>query len=235
MNTLDIAAIGLQQDLDRLRQTSQNVANLGTPGYKRQVAVQQAFEDLVNQTAEVRVHTDPRAGKLVSTGQPLDVALPEGRYLLVESDDGAQALTRQGALQFDADGFLRTAAGRKVLGGGGPIAVSSELRSKAMIDAQGQLKAEGRVLDALRLIRPAAGRPLVPLGSGLYAADSASWDADSATAEVRGGQLELSNVMPSQEMVNLMSATRHAETMVRLFQAADDMQATAIRRFGENN
>jgi flagellar basal body rod protein FlgG len=35
-------------------------------------------------------------------------------------------------------------------------------------------------------------------------------------------------------MVNLMATTRHAETMVRLFQAADDMQATAIRRLGEN-
>ena len=41
--------------------------------------------------------------------------------------------------------------------------------------------------------------------------------------------------MASQEMVNLMTTTRHAETMVRLFQAADDMQATAIRRLSENS
>jgi flagellar basal body rod protein FlgG len=42
-------------------------------------------------------------------------------------------------------------------------------------------------------------------------------------------------VNTGHEMVQLMTATRHAETMVRMFQAADEMQATAIRRFGESN
>jgi len=235
MNSLEIAAIGLQQDLDRLRLTSQNVANLSTPGYKRQVAVQSPFADLMTAADELQVHMDSRMGKLNATGQALDVALPDGRYLLLESEDGSQALGRQGALQVDAQGLLRTLAGQKVLGAHGVISVRADQRAGLEIDGQGQLKHEGQVLDALRLVSTKPGTIMRPLGDGLYAADASQWDAESATVGVRSGHLEQSNVIPSQEMVTLMSTTRHAETMVRLFQAADEMQATAIRRLGEIN
>ncbi len=234
MNAMEIAAIGLQHDLDRLKLTSHNVANLSTPGYKRQVAVQMPFADLMSATSELQVQTDARTGKLNATGQALDVALPDGRYLLLEADDGSQALSRQGTLQIDAQGLLRTLAGHKVMGTRGAISLRADQRAGLEIDAQGQLKQQGQVLDALRLIGTKANVALRPLGDGLYAADNSQWEAESAAIGVRSGHLEQSNVVPSQEMVTLMSTTRHAETMVRLFQAADDMQATAIRRFGEN-
>lgn len=234
MNTLDIAAIGLRQDLDRLKLTSHNIANLGTAGYKRQVAVQTPFAELFDVATDMQVQTDTRAGKLSATGGALDVALPDGRYLLLELEDGRQALSRHGAFQIDAAGLLRTAAGHKVMGSRGAISLRADQRSGVEIDAQGQLKLQGQVLDALRLISPKTGQALQALGEGLYAADTSQWDAETPTAAVRSGHLEQSNVVASQEMVNLMSTTRHAETMVRLFQAADDMQATAIRRFGEN-
>jgi len=234
MNTLEIAAIGLRQDLERLKLTSQNVANISTLGYKRQVAVQRPFAEMVASAADLAVSTDTRAGKLNPTGQPFDIALPEGRYLLVELADGSQALTRQGALQLDNAGDLRTVTGHQVLGLRGGISLRADQRTGVDIDGQGQLKLQGLVLEALRLVNVKAGQPLQPLGNGLYAADAGQWDAETPTAGVRAGHLEQSNVMASQEMVNLMATTRHAETMVRLFQAADDMQATAIRRFGES-
>ena len=121
MNTLEIAAIGLRQDIDRLKLTSQNVANISTPGYKRQMAVQQPFAETLALAADLSVTTDTRAGKVNSTGQALDVALPDGRYLLLELADGSQALTRQGALQLDPSGELRTVHGHKVMGARGAI------------------------------------------------------------------------------------------------------------------
>jgi len=234
MNTLEIAAIGLRQDLDRLKLTSQNVANLSTPGYKRQVAVQRPFTDTLALAADLDISTDTRIGKLNPTGQPFDVALPEGRYLLVEQADGSQALTRQGALQLDASGDLVTATGHRVMGTRGLVSLRADQRAGVDIDNQGQLKLQGQVLEALRLVSVKPGQQLLPLGDGLYAADANQWAAEAPTTGVRAGHLEQSNVMASQEMVNLMATTRHAETMVRLFQAADDMQATAIRRLGEN-
>jgi len=235
MTTLEIAALGLRQDLERLKLTSQNVANLSTTGYKRQIAVQKPFADFMDVAGDLQIQTDGKVGKLNATGQALDVALPDGRYLLLELDDGSQALSRQGSMQIDAQGLLRTLSGHKVIGSRGPISLRPEQRGELEIDGQGQLKQQGQVLDALRLINVKASLALQSLGDGLYAADSSQWDAESPVVGVRSGQLEQSNVVPSQEMVNLMSTTRHAETMVKLFQAADDMQATAIRRLGENN
>lgn len=235
MNTLEIAAIGLRQDLERLKLTSQNVANLSTPGFKRQLAVQSPFEAALALEGVLTVITDARAGKFNATGQPFDVALPGGRYLLLELADGSQALTRQGALQLDASGDLLSVGGHKVMGSRGSISLRADQRTDVEIDGQGQLKQNGQVLEALRLVSVKSGQQLQPLGEGLYAADAGQWDAETPTTGVRAGHLEQSNVVSSQEMVNLMATTRHAETMVRLFQAADDMQATAIRRFGETN
>jgi flagellar basal body rod protein FlgG len=234
MNTLEIAAVGLRQDLERLKLTSQNVANLSTPGYKRQVAVQRPFAETLALTADLAVSTDTRAGKFNATGQPFDIALPDGRFLLLELADGSQALSRQGALQLDASGELRSLAGHKVLGTHGAIGLRADQRTGVEIDGQGQLKLQGQVLEALRLVSVKPGQALQALGDGLYAADASQWDAETPTTAVRAGHLEQSNVVPSQEMVNLMATTRHAEPRVRLFQAADDMQATAIRRLGEN-
>ncbi len=235
MSTHDIAAIGLQMDLERLKLTSQNVANLSTPAYKRQVAVQGAFSALLPASAQLQSHTDLRAGKLQSTGQPLDLALPEATFLLVERDDGLQALTRQGSLQLDAEGVLRTALGHRVLGARGRLSLHGSDAAPLSIDAQGQLMQGTEAVEQLQFVQLKAGATPQALGDGLYGFVPEQTEQVPLSAPVRTGHRELSNVVPSQEMVQLMSTTRHAEAMVRLMQAADDMQATAIRRFGETS
>lgn len=235
MKALEIAAVGLRNDLERLQVVSQNVANLGTTAYKRQVAVQRPFADVMDSGAAVQVVTDARAGKVNATGQALDVVLPELHYLLLELEDGRHVLSRQGALTVDADGVLRGASGHAVLGGKGRIALRPEQREGLGIDAQGRLVQRDQAIDALLLVTPRRPGSLQALGGGLYAVDGNDWVAATPVHGVRGGHLEQSNVNTGHEMVQLMSATRHAETMVRVFQAADDMQATAIRRFGESN
>lgn len=235
MKALEIAAVGLRQDLERLQVVSQNVANAGTTAFKRQVAVQRPFADVMESSAALQVATDLRAGKVNATGNALDVTLPDMHYLLLELDDGRQVLSRAGALSFDADGVLRSAGGHAVMGSKGRVSIRPELREGLDVDSQGRLKQRDQVLDALLLVTPKRTDALRALGDGLYALDSADWVSATPSHGVRGGHLEQSNVNTGHEMVQLMSTTRHAETMVRLFQAADDMQATAIRRFGESN
>lgn len=236
MGTLEIAAVGLQQDLDRLKVTSHNLANTSTVGYKRQIAVQRPFADLMDVVAPgaSSTATDVRPGKLAATGRALDIAVPDGRYLLLEQEDGTQVLGRDGALQLDAAGTLRTMGGLKVLGQRGAIAVRADQRNTLAIDGQGQIRAGDQLLDALRLVSLKAGQFLQPLGAGTFVADTKQWDADVPALGVRSSFLEQSNVMPSQEMGALMTTTRHAESMVRLLQTADEMAEKAIRRFGEN-
>lgn len=235
MKALEIAAVGLRQDLERLQVVSQNVANAGTFAYKRQIAVQRPFADVLEAGAALQVATDLRAGKVNATGNSLDVVLPDLHYLLLELDDGRQALSRAGSLLVDADGVLRSASGQMVMGSRGRITIRPEQREGLTVDAQGRLKQQDQIIDSLLLVTPQRADALKALGGGLYSLDGTEWQAAMPAHGVRGGHLEQSNVATGHEMTQLMSATRHAETMVRLFQAADDMQATAIRRFGESN
>jgi len=237
MQTLEIAALGLRQDLERLKLQGHNLANISTPGYKRQVAVQTPFADLM-QAADVQAAPtttlDLRPGKLQATGRALDLALPDGSFLLLERTDGSLALSRHAALQVDAEGWLRGPSGDKVLGQGGAIRLRGDLRELA-IDGSGRISLQGQAVDSLRLIGLKAEARPEPLGDGLYAAEPGHWLAEQPATGLRSGHLEQSNVVSSQEMVQLMGTTRHAETMVRLFQAADSMLDTAIRRFGETS
>jgi flagellar basal-body rod protein FlgF len=236
MNIIEIAALGLQQDNERMRVISHNVANIATPGYKRQVAVQTPFPAVVD--AEMAARTaistgvDLGAGKLKSTGNSLDVALGDRDFLMVQTAAGTTALSRGGSLQIDAAGRVVTAAGQQVLGAGGALSVPATAGS-VRLDANGQLFADDKPVGTLQVMRLKEGAMPLSLGGGLFALRDTA-DAQVLTApQLTVGQVEASNVVSSQEMVQLMSTTRHAESMARLIQGADEMLEKTIRKLGE--
>lgn len=237
MNALEIAAIGLQQDSERLRVIGHNVANLTTPGYKRQIAVQAANFGSVLDAAKLAqdslsVHVDGRAGKLRATGAALDLALSDGEYLLVRLADQSQALTRQASLQTDATGRLVTASGAVVQGANGDIMIPRTAQV-VRVDVAGNVFADDLLVGSLSVARVESQSDLRALGDGFFQMTAGMALNLSNPSNVRSGHLESSNVVPSQEMVNLMTTTRHAESMVRLIQGADEMLEKAIRKFGE--
>jgi flagellar basal-body rod protein FlgF len=236
MNTLEIAAIGLQQDADRLRVISHNVANATTPGYKRQMMVQAPFSTLVDAEiagrAAMAQHTDLGAGKLQSTGNALDVALAAREYLLVKTADGVDALTRGGSLQIDARGRLSTQGGLVVQGTSGDLVVPA-IASSVRIDSSGQLLADDKAVGAMSVVRLSDKAQLRPLGEGLFAMPDAVDAPQVSAPRVQPGHTEASNVVSSQEMVQLVATVRHAESMARLIQGADEQLERTIRKLGE--
>lgn len=236
MNTFEIAAIGLQQDTERLRVLSHNVANVTTPGYKRQVAVQEAYSramqsELSAQSA-MSTHTDMSMGKLRATGHMLDIALGEREFLMVQLPSGGVALSRGGALKVDARGRLLTSGGLVVHGASGEVVLPAGAAS-VRLDAGGQVFADDKPVGALRVMRVVPDIPLSPLGAGLFALPNVA-DAQAVQApRLQVGYTEASNVVPAQEMVQVMATMRHAESMVRMLQGADEMLEKTIRKLGE--
>lgn len=244
MNTFEIAAIGLQQDTERLRVHSHNVANVTTPGYKRQVAVQhaaqhaaqeayaRAMQSALSAQSAMGTHTDMSLGKLRATGHALDVALGEGEFLMVQLPSGATALSRGGTLQVDARGRLLTSGGLAVQGASGDVVLPAGA-SSVRLDASGQVLADDKPAGALRVMRVAPDIALQPLGGGLFAVPNGA-DAQAVQApRLQVGYTEASNVVPAQEMVQVMATMRHAESMVRMLQSADEMLEKTIRKLGE--
>jgi flagellar basal-body rod protein FlgF len=71
------------------------------------------------------------------------------------------------------------------------------------------------------------------LGEGLFGLENMAETEVVQAPRLNVGQIESSNVVSSQEMVQIMSIARHAESMARLIQGADEMLEKTIRKLGE--
>jgi flagellar basal-body rod protein FlgG len=243
---LAIALNSMQNDMRQVEHVAMNLANTLTPGYKRQVAAAQSFGAIVEQGAAsaagqapalsgaVQTFVDVRAGALKQTGGSLDLAVDGQGYFEVATDAGP-AYTRQGDFRVDERGRLVTAQGQPVMGLGGEILLSG---AKPRIDRNGNVFDAGDAnaktpLAQLKLVRFEEAGTMASLGNGLLSAGGGMVQLNGAEIHLRQGYLEGSNVSTQTEMVQLMQATRHFESMQKAIQSYDEVVGTAIRKLGE--
>lgn len=249
-----ITLASLHQDMGQVDRIAQNLANTGTPGYKREVAAARPFADALAGMAATKaaakdgapaagalqVRVDPAAGTLRMTGQPLDLALQGEGYFEVATDDGP-AYTRQGSFHLDAGGRLVTADGHAVMGTNGEIRLTT--RTPA-VDAAGRITepdatsgpsalGPGTSVAQLKIVRFEGGAQLRHLGSGLLAVPGPVQPLSDARTTVHQGALENSNVNSMQEMVQLIQTMRHFESVQRIIQGYDELLTTSIRKLGD--
>ncbi|WP_269800665.1 flagellar hook-basal body protein [Janthinobacterium sp. 64] len=234
-----IAGNGMQHDLQRLETISQNVANVLTPAYKRQMVVGSAFAAHMQGTLEQgaaapsilpsSLTIDPSAGSLRYTANTQDVAIEGAAFFEVESRSGPQ-YTRQGALRVDVTGRLVGAHDLPLAGATGDIILTPEPFS---IDANGDVRQGERITGRLKLVHFANPEALVPVGGGLYAQGNAHLAERDMSSKVRAGFQEASNVNSAQEMVRLTETVRHFEALQKIMQGYDDVLEKTIRKLGE--
>ena len=119
-----------------------------TPGYKRTVATQHAFGDILLESRrngaplgdvgfgveEAGTRVDLTQGALRMTEEPLDVALDGEGFFAVATANGVR-YTRDGQFRVDASGKLVTAVGDTVLGTNGkPIVVGAGVKPAIATD-----------------------------------------------------------------------------------------------------
>jgi flagellar basal-body rod protein FlgG len=245
-DALYVAATGLFAHQSNVETIANNVANLGTTGFKKSRVV---FQDLLSQAAAPTAGTSAPArhgvgvsaaqvarafdaGELRQTDSPLDLAIQGAGFIEVLLPDGSTALTRGGTLHVSPDGHLATAEGYALKAG---IAVPHDAQ-QLTISRTGQVTALGGTngrqaqdLGSIELVLCPNPQDLTPLGGGLYKApeEGARLVAVQAGEEGAGtlaqGFLEASNVKMADEMVSLMMAQRAYEMSAKVMQAADEM------------
>src|SRR3712207_345542 len=114
------AAAGMAAQQQRLDAVANDLANANTTGYKK---LRVAFRDLVYTptgpgaspgvqegagSAATLIGRGSAQGALQRTDRPLDVAVQGPGYLRVTNGNGQPVLTRDGALQIDANNRLTT-------------------------------------------------------------------------------------------------------------------------------
>jgi flagellar basal-body rod protein FlgF len=220
MDPISLIAASMQADMQRMQAISQNIANVSTAGYKREVAVPGTTGAVLR---------DHRPGTLRATGNPLDFAIEGEGYFEVAGETGP-AYTRQGAFHIDGNGRLVTAQGYPVLGAAGELSLTG---ASVTVDPSGELRQQGRLVGRIQLVRFADHDALAPLGNALFALGQARRDDTGQAGRIRSGFLENSNVNSPQEMVRMTETVRHFESMQKLMQGYQDAFDKALNKLGE--
>jgi flagellar basal-body rod protein FlgF len=133
-------------------------------------------------------------------------------------------------MQLDANNNLTTASGEPLLGEAGPIQIPLGFTFEVAKDGGVYVsRDDGRetqpnLLDTLRLVD---ADQLEPLGGSRWRAASGIREAEGV--QVLQGALEMSNVDPIRNMVDLIQAGRHFEIYQRAMKTSDETDARLLQ------
>ncbi|MBQ4848684.1 flagellar basal body rod protein FlgF [Pseudoalteromonas sp. MMG012] len=239
---LYIAMSGAKQNLHGVAIKANNLANANTTGFKSdfaQARSMQAFgEGLPTRVfaMQERPGTNMTSGAIVETGRDLDIAVSDKSWISVMDKSGKEAYTKVGTLNITADGALVTSHGRQVVGESGPIILPIPVEKVTFSDDGSiQVRPQGapanflEVVDRLKIIE-ADNTKLEKGNDGLFRPKEGSLDDGlcgfcdvSPTAKVMSGALEMSNVNPVHEMVDMINHQRQFEMQMKLMKTAEEI------------
>jgi len=219
----------------RLEVISNNLANASTPGFKGdQIQFESVLANVKNPSQQLaysneRFSTDFSTGPLQKSDNVLDVALDGEGFFVVNTPQGP-AYTRQGNFHRGAGGKLVNADGYEVQGKNGPLTVTG---GRVEIGAGGALTVDGVAAGALALVDFPKPYALNKVGSGLFLPVNPQAATTAASAEVKQGYLESSNVKVIVEMARMIEASRYFESCAKVVKSYDDMTAKAANEIGK--
>lgn len=235
LDAISATQVAMLQDQLRLQSISQNVSNMQTPGYKRQLIDSPGFDEQIQaQMATVSqrmdLSTQNLQGTFVQSRLSNELALSGDGYFEVQTDEGI-FYTRRGDFHVNEHGELATATGARLLGKSGVLRVEDNAFT---IDAKGGLFIDNHQVDQINVVQFSNPQALSYQGQGLYESREAPRPAGNAT-HVLQGYLEQSNVKSIDEMMEMVKTSRHFEASQRVMRTADGLLSTAIKQLGEGN
>ena len=258
MRSLYTAASGMMAQQYNMDTISNNLANVNTTGFRKNVA---HFQDLVYQEIQapgspvgasvvpvgqqvglgVKVGSSEKIfeqGSLQQTGNSLDVAIEGDGFFQISKPDGTIAYTRDGSFKRDANGAVVTADGYFLQ----PQltvpqnAISVNVGTDGTVTAQVPGSTTPQQLGQIQLVRFVNPAGLSPTGGqNLYTQTAASGapivstPGLNGTGTLQGGYLENSNVQVVEEIVNMIVAQRAYEANSKAIGASDEMLSTAVQ------
>ena len=255
-SALHVARTGLEAQDARMRVIANNLANVGTTGFKRdranfatvayqdmRVAGQQssgetAYATGLNLGTGVSVQSTTRVvtqGSLNTTGNGLDLALDGDGYFQVQLPGGQLGYTRAGNFTRSAEGQLVTQQGFAVQP---PITVPEgatgvTIAPDGTVSAAIAGSAEATVLGQITIASFANPAGLQATGDNFLLETGASGPAqigpggEGGRGNIRQGMLEGSNVNVVEELVDMIEAQRAYEINSKMISAVDEMLRNA--------
>jgi flagellar basal-body rod protein FlgF len=221
-----VALSGAIAQTTNLDTTANNLANASTDGYQRERPV---FHEMLAQAAGEGHHyagvsataLDTTAGAIRTTDRPLDVALPKGAYLAVQTNSG-ERYTRAGALTVSTDGFLTTRHGDKVLGEDNqPMKIPDGI-GEVKANKAGAIEKSGQSIGQMKIVQFDHPECLTHEGGTTLASNTDTGTAKVTNAQLEVGAIEESNASVVASMNDLVDASRTFEAFQRAIDAFRD-------------
>lgn len=230
----------------RLDILTNNLANLNTSGFKREIPV---FSSVLAQQADAGSETglpqsrleyvnaafnqdnqvDFKEGAMHATGDKLDVAIEGDAFFVVRSPrDGKDYYTRSGGFGLNNKGEMITADGNVLLdsqGAGQPLVING---TDVKINEQGNVVVDGVSIGTIRLVRFQDRQNLRKVGAGNFQAGKNSGIPQKVNdVTVHQGVREISNVDPLSSMVGLIEISRQYELQQKIITSLGDVNHLA--------
>jgi len=246
-----VAKTGLDAQQTRMNVISNNLANVNTTGYKRDRAV---FEDMLYQNVRqpggrTDANSQARTGLVLGTGvrvvdtekihaqgnmmttqNPLDMAIAGGGFFQIAQADGSIAYTRDGGFKLSATGQIVTSSGALLQ----PAITVPANASALTVGRDGTVSIEltgggNQVLGQIQVARFVNPSGLQSLGQNLLKETPASGPPQVLVPGLGGagsivqGAMEASNVNVVEEMVSMIETQRAYEINSKAISAVDGM------------
>jgi flagellar basal-body rod protein FlgG len=243
-----MAASGALAQERRLAVLANNISNINTAGFKKDIGIFKVLEEnedaVVNPVAsgnspiqmnaplylQYKTQTDFSPGSLKKTDNPFDLAQEGNGFFCVQSPEGIR-YTRNGHFTLDPQGLLVTQDGYTVIGNGGEINIDGRSFD---VDIQGNISVDGAQVDKLRVVEFATPLDLEKVGDTLFATTDPDVNPESPElVKIRQGFLELSNVDPVRMMTEMIEVLRGYESYQKAIRALDDASAKSINEVGQ--
>ena len=253
------AGSGMMLQLVRQDAVANNLANVSTSGYKKDIVVSTSFPGMlmsrlgekdpgVNAPYEIigplptgasmsGVFTDHAQGNIQKTDSPLDAAIFGEGYYVVNTPQG-ERFTRDGQMSINSENVLVNKQGLPYLDENDQtIVINREInrdyRGDISISNRGEIYLDNERITRLKVVNFEDPGTLRKIGNNLMTAGNPYTIMDRP--EIKQGFMETSNVNPISEMVSLISITRAYEAMQKMVQAEDDAMGTVINSVGSVN
>jgi flagellar basal-body rod protein FlgG len=258
IRALYTAATGMEAQQLSIDVIANNLANVGTTGFKRSRA---DFQDLLYQTTrepgapatgttqvptgiQVGLGVKPAAvqriqlqGDFTQTSNPLDIAIRGDGFFQITRPDGSTAYTRAGSFKLDTTGSMVTSDGDalnpQITIPQGATAINIGTDGTVSVTLAGQTTPSQ--VGAIQTVRFANAAGLRAEGRNLFTETDTSGTPQLGTpgqdgfGELTQGFLESSNVSVVEELVNMITGQRAYEINSKAVSAADEMLRTAAQ------
>ena len=256
---LYIAASGGTKQLKKLDVLSNNIANINTQGFKREMLVYEEkkspFQQIplnsidaqglfslqdgdpaVSYVQVIRSLTDFSQGSLIKTDSPLDVAIEGEGFFVVDTPTGVR-YTRNGNFHLDGLGQLVDKSGNIIMTRSEePILVPFGTREVTIAQdgsVFGGTELDTDPLGQIKIVKFDNPQTLEKEGEGFYKISNASVKEILVDdAKILQGFTETSNSNAIHEMTKMIETVRQLEAYQKIIQSIDEADDQSVNSLG---